>query len=56
MVDCVKVIEEYLQKAQKTITTSQYLTCVREVYLQSLQKNPHKVNKDFAEWFINLMD
>ncbi len=55
MRDCVNVIEEYLQKTKKSITTVQFLTCVREVYLHSLQKDPQKVNKDFAEWFIDLM-
>ena len=56
MRDCVIVIEEYLQQTKKTITTAQFLTCVREVYLHSLQKDPRKVNKDFAKWFVDLMD
>ncbi|HUX78547.1 MAG TPA: helix-turn-helix transcriptional regulator [Alphaproteobacteria bacterium] len=55
MRDCVTTIENALQKAQKTITTGQFLTSVREVYLHSLQKNPQKVNNDFAEWFVDLM-
>jgi len=55
MGDCVTAIEDYLQKTKKTITTAQYLTCLRELYLHSLQKDPQKVNEDFAEWFIDLM-
>ncbi len=56
MEECIKVIEEGLQKTQKNINTAQFLTSVREVYLHSLQKDPSQVNKEFAEWFINLMD
>lgn len=56
MGECVKAIEEGLKQTKKSITTAQFLTCVREVYLHSLQKNPVQVNKEFAEWFIDLMD
>ena len=56
MTDCVKVIEDYIQQTKKTITTAQFLTCVREVYLHSLQRHPQEANKEFAEWFIDLMD
>ena len=56
MEECVKVIEDCIQKTKKNITTAQFLTCVKEVYLHSLQKEPHQVNKEFTEWFIDLMD
>lgn len=56
MGDCIVVIEEILQKTQKNLTNAQFLTCVREVYLHSLQKTPPAVNRDFAEWFMDLMD
>lgn len=56
MEDCVRSVEALLQKNKKIITTTQYLICVREVYLHSLQKNPPAVNTAFAEWFINLME
>lgn len=56
MGDCVVVIEDILQKTHKTLTNAQFLTCVREVYLHSLQKTPPVVNRDFAEWFMDLMD
>ena len=55
MGECVQVVEALLQKNKKTITTAQYLTYVREVYLHSLQKSPASVNTAFAEWFIDLM-
>jgi transcriptional regulator with XRE-family HTH domain len=56
MGECVKAIEEGLKQTKKNITTAQFLTCVREVYLHSLQKSPVQVNKEFAEWFMDLMD
>ena len=56
MEECVTTIEDTLKKTRKTLTNVQFLTCVREVYLHSLQKTPQKVNKEFAEWFIHLMD
>ena len=56
MQECVATIEGTLKKARKTLTNVQFLTCVREIYLRSLQKAPQKVNKEFAEWFIDLMD
>lgn len=55
MGDCIHAIEDSLQKTQKAITNGQFLTCIREVYLHSLQKDSQKVNKDFAEWFVGLM-
>jgi transcriptional regulator with XRE-family HTH domain len=56
MGDCIAAIEETLKNKHKTVTNAQFLTSVREVYLHSLQKTPPKVNKEFAEWFIDLMD
>lgn len=55
MGDCVTAIEQSLQKAHKTVTNAQFLTCVRELYLHSLQKHPQKVNEEFAEWFVDLL-
>lgn len=56
MEECVHVVDKLLQKAHKSPTTAQYLTCVREVYLQSLQRTPQSVNEAFAEWFIDLIE
>ena len=56
MGECAQVVEKLLQKHKKNITTTQYLTCIREVYLHSFQKSPPTVNKAFAEWFIDLME
>ena len=55
MEECVRVVEELLQKNKNSITTAQYLAYVQDVYLYSLQKTPPVVNKIFAEWFMSLM-
>jgi transcriptional regulator with XRE-family HTH domain len=53
--EVVKTVEILTQKQRKNLTVEQFLTCVREVYLHSLQKDPTKVDQDFAEWFMGLM-
>ena len=55
MEECAYVVKELLEKNKKEITTSLYLTCIQEVYLRSLQKDPSSVNKVFAKWFISLI-
>ncbi len=55
MKDCITVIDSLLQKTSKSVTTGQFLTCVREVYLQSLSADSQKANRDFAEWFVGLL-
>ncbi|MBA3814382.1 MAG: helix-turn-helix transcriptional regulator [Alphaproteobacteria bacterium] len=51
----VKTVESLAQKQNKDLTVEQFLTSVREIYLHSLQKDPSKVDTDFAEWFMGLM-
>jgi len=53
--EIVTVVNRLIQKQHKGLTVEQFLTCVKEVYLHSLQKDPTKVDKDFAEWFMGLM-
>lgn len=36
MKECVRIVGELLQKNKTSITTAQYLTCIKEVYLHSL--------------------
>lgn len=55
LVDVVKAVDDLVQKQRKDLTVEQVLICVRETYLHSLQKDPTKVDKDFAEWFMGLM-
>ena len=53
--EVIKAVDSIIQKRNNTLTIDQFLTCVKEVYLHSLQKDPTKVDKDFAEWFLGLM-
>ncbi len=53
--EVVKTVEALAQKQNKDLTIEQFLTCVREIYLHSLQKDPAKVDMDFAEWFMGIM-
>lgn len=53
--EVVKALEGLIQKQHKNLTVEQFLTSVREIYLHSLQKDPTKVDMDFAEWFMGLM-
>lgn len=53
--EVVKAVEALIQKQHKNLTVEQFLTSVREIYLHSLQKDPTKVDQDFAKWFMGLM-
>ncbi len=53
MSETVKVVESLL--LHKDITVEQFLVYLKEVYIRSLQKDPRKVDQEFATWFINLM-
>ena len=53
--EVVKVVETLAQKQKKNLTVEQFLTSLKEIYLHSLQKDPTKVDMDFAEWFMGIM-
>lgn len=53
--EVLKTVEALVQKQKKDLTVEQFLTCVREIYLHSLQKDPTNVDMDFAEWFLGLI-
>lgn len=54
MEETVEVVHTLLQG--KRAIVRQFLVCLKEVYLYSLQKNPATANKEYARWFINLLD
>lgn len=39
----------------KRMTIKQTMTCIEEIYLYSLTRNPKKMDQDFAEWFFDLV-
>ena len=53
--EVIKTVDSIVQKKNKDLTVEQFLTSVREIYLHSLQKDPTKVDMDFAKWFMGLM-
>lgn len=50
-----QAVDEFVQTQNKNLTVEQFLTAVKEIYLHSLQKDPTKVDQDFAGWFMGLM-
>jgi transcriptional regulator with XRE-family HTH domain len=53
--EVVKAVDRLVRKERKNVTVEQFVTSVAETYLHSLQKDPTKVDLDFAKWFIGLM-
>lgn len=53
--DTVKFVNETLKQKNKKVTVQQALTCFEEIYFHSCQKDSSKVDKQFAEWWIDLV-
>lgn len=53
--EIIKMVNKKIQASKEQLTTQQVLTCVQEVYLNSLQKDPPYINKEFIDWYIDLM-
>jgi transcriptional regulator with XRE-family HTH domain len=53
--ETVQFVNEALKQKGKTATVKQALTCFEEIYFTSAQKDPSKVDKDFGEWWIDLV-
>ena len=55
LLETVQWINDNANQGGKTLSVKQIFTCIEEIYLHSLQKDPSKVDQDFAEWFIDLV-
>lgn len=55
LLETVQWVNERINKGKNKLFVKQALVCVEEIYLHSLQKNPTKVDQEFAEWFFELM-
>lgn len=55
LIEAIKLVDKLVAKRKQKLTNHQALTCIEETYLHSIQKGDGKVDKDFAEWFIELM-
>lgn len=53
--ETVKFVNETLHQKKREVTVQQAFTCFEEIYFHSLQKDSSKVDKDFGEWWIELV-
>lgn len=53
--DTVQFVNHVLQQKGHNVTVKQALTCFEEIYFHSAQKDPTKVDKEFGEWWIDLV-
>ena len=54
-VETVKFVNEALQQRKDPATVKQAQTCFEEIYFNSAQKDPSKVDKEFGEWWVDLV-
>jgi len=52
--EIVKFVNEALKHKDNALTIEQFMSCIEEIYLHSLQKDPSKIDKEFAEWWVDL--
>ncbi len=52
--EIVKFANNALEEKDNELTIEQFINCIEEIYLQSLQKDPSKIDEEFAEWWIDL--
>lgn len=55
LMQTVQWVNERLDQDKRKLSVKQTLLCVEEIYLRSLQKDPTKIDQEFAEWFFELM-
>lgn len=53
--DTVQFVNDILQQKDYNVTVKQALTCFEEIYFHSAQKDSTKVDKEFGEWWIDLV-
>jgi transcriptional regulator with XRE-family HTH domain len=54
--ETIKIVNDRIEARKQDLTVQQALRLVQETYLHSLQKKPEKVDPNFVEWFIGLID
>lgn len=55
LMQTVQWVNERLIQDKRKLSVKQTLLCVEEIYLRSLQKDPTKIDQEFAEWFFELI-
>lgn len=54
-IETVQFVNDVLQQKGHNVTVKQAQTCFEEIYFHSAQKDPTKVDKEFGEWWIDLV-
>lgn len=52
--EAVKFVNKALEEKDPALTIEQCVSCMEEIYLHSLQKNPQEIDIQFAEWWMDL--
>ncbi|MBP6951577.1 MAG: helix-turn-helix transcriptional regulator [Alphaproteobacteria bacterium] len=52
--EIVNFVNNALKNKENKLTIEQFMSCIQEIYLHSLQKDPNHMDEEFAEWWIDL--
>lgn len=52
--EIVIFVNAALKNKENKLTIEQFMSCIQEIYLHSLQKDPSQIDEEFAEWWIDL--
>ena len=52
--ETVKFVNAALKEKENELSIEQFISCIEEIYLHSLQKNPSHMDQEFAEWWVDL--
>jgi transcriptional regulator with XRE-family HTH domain len=52
--EIVIFVNTALKNKENKLTIEQFISCIQEIYLHSLQKDPSQIDEEFAEWWIDL--
>ena len=51
--EIVNFVNHALKNKENKLTIEQFMSCVQEIYLHSLQKDPNHMDEEFAQWCID---
>lgn len=54
LMETAKIVNDLLKQKVNTLTIEQVFSCIEKIYIHSLKKDPTRVDKAFAEWWIDL--
>ncbi|MDP3441511.1 MAG: hypothetical protein Q8T08_01515 [Ignavibacteria bacterium] len=43
-----------MKQKENELSIEQFISCIEEIYLHSLQKDSSHMDKEFAEWWVDL--